>query len=134
MSISDVNLLAVLVSGLIYIVVGGLWYSPMLFGKKWLELSNINPEECKGRMGKAYIGAFILGLIMSFVLALFVKGLHAHTGLEGAKVGFWAWLGLGATIPFSAVLWERKPLALYFMHTGCLLVTMALIGALLAVW
>ncbi|MCE5315759.1 MAG: DUF1761 domain-containing protein [Parachlamydia sp.] len=134
MSISDVNLLAVLVSGLLSIVIGGLWYSPKLFGSKWLELSNVNPEECKGRMGKCYLGAFILGLIMSFVLALFVKAAHAQTALDGAKVGFWAWLGFGATIPFSAVLWEKKPVALYLIHTGCLLVTLLVIGALLAVW
>lgn len=133
MSVSDVNLLAVIVSGILYIVIGGLWYSPKVFGSKWMELSKIQPGACKD-MGKCYVGAFVLGLIMSFVLALFVHAAQATTALEGAKVGFWAWLGFGATIPFSAVLWERKPLSLYLMHAGCLLVTLLIIGALLAVW
>lgn len=133
MSYSDVNFLAVIVSGILYIVIGGLWYSPKVFGSKWMELSKIQPEECKD-MGKCYLGCFVLGLIMSFVLALFVQAAHATTALEGAIVGFWAWLGFGATIPFSAVLWERKPIALYLMHTGCLLVTLLAIGVLLALW
>lgn len=127
------NILPVIVSAIIYFVIGAIWYSPKVFGKKWMELSNIKCEECKG-MCQAYVGAFIIGLVISAVLAHFVHATHATTAFEGAKVGFFAWLGFGATIPFSAVLWERKPLNLYLIHTSCLLVAFLAIGALLAFW
>ena len=32
----EVNLLAVLVSGVAAMVIGALWYSPLLFGKLWM--------------------------------------------------------------------------------------------------
>lgn len=132
---SDINFLAVLVAAILYFVIGMIWYSPQLFGKTWMELSRLNPDECKKNMCMTTLaGCFAVGLVMSFVVAHFVHVSNAITAMDGAKVGFWAWLGFGATIPFSGVLWEKKPLHLYLINSGCYLVILLLIGALLAVW
>lgn len=131
---SDINFLAVIAAAILYFIIGMIWYSPQLFGTKWMEMTKINPEECKKGMKSAMAGAFVVGLVMAFVLAHFINVSNATTALDGAKVGFWAWLGFGATIPFSAVLWEKKPLNLYFIHTLCILVGLLAMGALLGAW
>ena len=38
-----INYLAVVVAAIAWFVVGSLWYSPLLFGKMWMELSGITP-------------------------------------------------------------------------------------------
>ena len=53
MDMSTINWLAVLVAGISSFVVGGIWYSPGLFGKAWMKDSNLTAEDIKkGNKGK----------------------------------------------------------------------------------
>jgi Na+/glutamate symporter len=47
MSQVDVNYLAILVCGVVFMVLGALWYSPILFGKKWMTFIGKSEEEIK---------------------------------------------------------------------------------------
>ena len=40
-----VNYLAVLVAAIVSMVIGGLWYSPLLFGNVWMKLSGITQKD-----------------------------------------------------------------------------------------
>lgn len=135
MNFTDFNLnyIAILVAALIYMVVGALWYSPKLFGKTWMKNMGYRKEEIQGA-GVAYAGAFVGALVTAFVLALFIHQTHAYTALKGACVGFWAWLGFIVPTYLGAVLWDRKPWQLFFIHIGCMFVTLILMGALLGFW
>lgn len=44
---SDVNLVAVLVAGVVDMVIGALWYSPVLFAKSWMRLIGKKEEDMK---------------------------------------------------------------------------------------
>jgi hypothetical protein len=48
---SEINWLAVLVSGLAYFALGALWYSPVLFSKKWIELGKIDINDPNAKKG-----------------------------------------------------------------------------------
>ena len=134
-----VNLVAVLASGIVSMVLGMLWYGP-LFGKKWMQLSGIkepSKEEQGKIMGKmlpSMAGGFVAALVMAYVLSMFVKFVGAATPLDGALVGFWAWLGFIATVTMSSVLWEGKPWRLWILNIGYYLVTLVATGAILAAW
>lgn len=130
---TDINFWLVLLGAVIWMALGALWYSPALFGKAWMELTGAKEEDLKGNT-KAYIGAFIIGLITTFVLALFVYQTDAQTAVEGAGVGFWAWLGFVAAVGFSGVIWEKLPLKLFFIHIVPVLAAFLINGAILAVW
>ena len=58
-----INYLAVLVSAIIGMIIGALWYSPLLFGKLWMKLSGMTEKQLneakKKGMGKMYLVAFI---------------------------------------------------------------------------
>ena len=53
-------------------MLGGLWYSPVLFANKWAALTGLSEEKLKsGSMAMIFGGAFLLNLIAAFVLAMF---------------------------------------------------------------
>lgn len=137
MSLIEVNYAAVLVAAIISMIIGGFWYSPILFGKAWMKLSGISEEqmkEGKKRMGKAYVVTFITLLIMAYVLSHIVYAFGAATISGGLQAGFWVWLGFIATTMLGPVLWMGKPVKLYILDTGHYLVAALLMGAILALW
>ena len=118
-------------------IIGGLWYSPMLFGNSWMKLSGMNKQKlqkAKKGMGKTYFIAFISSLVMSYVLAIFVNYAQAVTIVDGAMVGFWVWLGFIATVTLGSILWEGKSTELYAINNSQYLVNLLVMGAILAVW
>lgn len=133
----SINYLAVLAAAVASMIVGFLWYGP-LFGKMWIKLMNFDKkkmEEAKKKgMGKAYALTFLTSLIMSYVLAHFVDYLGAKTITDGIILGFWVWIGFLATTQIGSVLWEGKPVKLYLINAMHYLVTLAVMGAILAVW
>jgi hypothetical protein len=65
------NLLAILVAGVSTMVVGFLWYSPLLFAKPWVREMGYDlndkakMEEMRKGAGPAYAGSFVAGLMDS---------------------------------------------------------------------
>ena len=135
----DVNYVAVLVSGIAAMIIGGLWYSPILFGNIWTKLSGFTKKDIakakkQGGMGASYFVTFIGTLVTAFVLSVFVNAANANTATAGAFIGFLAWLGFNATEKLSMVLWECRPFSLYVLNTAHGLVTLVVMGSILAVY
>lgn len=131
-----VNFLAVLVAAIAAHIVGFLWYGP-LFGKKWMQLTNLtekDKEKSKQKgMAKVIVGSFLGTLVMAGVLA-FLVGLAGVTVTNGLMLGFLTWLGFLATSQMGMVFWENKPWALYALQTGHYLISLLLMGAILGAW
>jgi len=131
-----INYVAVLGAAIADMVLGFLWYG-LLFSKKWMELMKIDLKKMEGMkkgMGKKYAVTFISSLVMAFVLAHFVDFASAGTAMQGAQVGFWAWLGFIATQTLGSVLWEGKSEELYFLNNAYHLISLLVMGVILAVW
>lgn len=132
-----INYQAVVVAGLIPMVIGTLWYSPAMFAERWIAAMGWRKEEFEKRKKKALPAYAVMlagSLIMSCVLAHFVGYAGAVTAYEGMVIGFWAWLGFTATTALSAHMFEGRPHPLYLINQGFNLVSLLLMGALLAVW
>jgi hypothetical protein len=140
MHISGVNLLAVLVSGIAAMVVGFIWYSPILFARPWMVLMGYDPndkaglEEMRKSASKTYSIAFVLSLISAFVLAKIILVTTVDSALYGMKIAFAVWLGFVTTVQLTAVLFAKKPFKLYAIDTGYQLVCYLLMGVILAIW
>jgi hypothetical protein len=122
-------------------IVGALWYGP-LFGKKWMALvgmseGELNAAKARG-MGKLYALAFVGSLLMSYVLAHALVFASFYLGVFGASsgimVGIWNWLGFVAPVTLSTVLWENKPWKLWVLNNGYYLVSLTVMGIILALW
>jgi len=134
MQITHPNILAVIVMALVYMGIGGLWYSKDLFGKMWAECCGHGKDkECKPST-KCYVGCLIVAFIAAYVLGCFINMSQAMTTGEGIKVALLAWLGFSATTQFSSVLWGKKHLKAYFIDAGFTLVMFIIWGAILTNW
>ena len=132
-----INLLAVLVAAVATFVLGGLWYSPLLFGKVWVRAHGYTPEKMESMragVGRSYAVSFLCYLVMATVMALLIGSTDTVTTLGGVRLGALCWLGFAATIGLTANLFSDKPLATYLLDAGYQLVYMSVMGAILASW
>jgi len=129
-----INYLALVVAAIARFLFGWLWYSPLLFGKTWMSLTNCSPEEMKRRMPLLASLDLISNFVMSFVLVHAVHYAGATNAGQGAAVGFFNWLGFIATVTLMATLYEKRPLKLFWINNGFQLISLLIMGAIVAVW
>jgi hypothetical protein len=123
-----------LVATLVKIVIGWLWYSPLLFLRQWQQLSGVTDEAMKGGMAKGLATWIIGALVMTFVLAHAVYYAGAHSALLGAVVGFMNWLGFILVVQLDTWAADKRPFKLVAINGGNHLVGLVLMGAILAAW
>lgn len=128
-----INLLAVLVAAVVNMIIGALWYSPLLFSKLWMREVGKKMEDI-GQSGPAYALTMVGALVAAYVLAHFVAYAQAVTLMDGVKTGFWAWLGFVVPTHGATHLFEGKSLNLYLITIGYHLVALMVMGGILAVW
>ncbi len=140
MYLMGVHLLPVLVAAIATMVVGFLWYSPLLFAKPWMVLMGYDPED-KSRLeemrkgaGQSYAISFVASLVSAFVLAKIIEIATVNSALYGMKIGFAVWLGFVTTVQLTGALFAKQPFKLYAINTGYQLVCYVVMGAILAVW
>ena len=128
------NFLAVVVAALVNYIIGAIWYG-VLFRNAWQKLSGT------GEM-KVNALSIILGLVgaflMSFVLhhALFFANEYLKTsGVGGGlMVGFFNWIGFIAPVTIGVVTYEKKPFTLWILNNAYWLISLLVMGIILAVW
>ena len=139
MMMPQVNYLAVLVAGLVIFLLGGLWYSPALFARKWVALQGKTMDQLKAESAGAnmplmYAAAFLCGLITAWVLAAFMWRMGRHSAFIGAHVGAIAWLGFAAPTSYATAQFSMKPKQLWLIDTLYNLVAFVIAGAILGAW
>lgn len=134
MEFGGINLAAVIVAALANFVIGGLWYSPALFGKVWMRANGFTDDDLKkGSPAKIFGMAFLFCLLMAANLAAFLAGpettlAFAVAAAVAAGLG-WAALGLGVI-----ALFERRPWSYMLVNGGYLTVSFAAMGFILGAW
>jgi hypothetical protein len=132
MELVDVNWLAVIAGAVSTMVVGFVWYSNMLFAKRWLKLSGLSEADVKNGPGVGYALTFVGSLFMSYVLAHFISYLGATDWMSGLQVGLWVGLGFVATAFLSEFIFNKRPRDLYFITAGYQVVALAIAGAVIS--
>ena len=129
----NLNWLAIIVAAVSAFVLGSLWYSPLMFAKRWMKETGITEESTKNtNMIKLFILAFILSLIASFFLAMFI-GVDAG-GSFGAMAGFMAGLGWVFTFMGISYLFEARTLAHFLINSVYSIVSLTIMGLIIGVW
>jgi hypothetical protein len=129
----NLNWLAIIVAAISAFILGGLWYSPLMFAKRWMKETGISEESTKDiNMIKLFGLAFILSLIASFFLAMFI-GVKAGVGF-GALAGFMAGFGWVFTFMGISYLFEARTLAHFLINSIYSIVSLTIMGAIIGVW
>ena len=140
MKFMGVNLWSVLVAAVATMILGFLWYSPLLFAKPWTLAMGYDPndkakmDEMRKGAGKLYGITFVASLISAFVLAKIIDVTTVNSALYGMKIGFAVWLGFVTTVQLTSTLFKKRPIKLYLIDTGYQLVCYLVMGAILARW
>lgn len=143
MEMGSINWLAVLVAGISSFVIGGVWYSPGLFGRAWMKDNKFTEEDVKkGNKGKIFGWTFIFSLLMAANLGMFLADPPAGCQ-EGCapKVT----IGWGATAGFLSGIWtfgaiaihslfEQKSWRLILINGFYSMIALILMGAIIGVW
>ena len=129
----EVNYLAVIAAAVATFALGGLWYSPALFGKAWQREAGVTEEKMKtANMALIFGLTFVLSLIAAWVFALFL-GPRPPMAL-GLGAGFSAGLCWVAASLGINYLFERKSLKLWLINGGYHTLQFTIIGLILALW
>ena len=132
---ATINLWAVLAAAVAAMIIGSLWYSPMMFAKSWLAALAKTEADIKANMtGMAYFVATIGSLVTAYVLAHFISYVGATNVWAGALTGFWIWLGFIVTMMATGAMFENYPKVLFFINATNSLVTLLAMGAILGSW
>lgn len=137
MPYTSINWLAIVVAAIVPMILGALWYSPVLFAKQWMQHIGKTEEEVKKASASPaamYGVTFLCALVMSYVMNYFVTYTSSFTFMQGVKIGFATWLGFVVTTHLASVTFEFKPKGLYIINMGYNLVAFVLMGGILAVW
>jgi hypothetical protein len=126
----NVNLVAVLVCGVASLVLGGVWYSPALFGRAWQRAAGLSDEQAKsGSLPMIFGLTFVLSLVAAYVFGMFLGASMPLAGAVGA--GFAAGLCWVAASFGINYLFERRPLALWLINGGYHTLQFTLFGLVL---
>ena len=140
MRLMGLNVWAVLVAAVSTMVVGFLWYSPMLFARPWTRLMGYDPDdkakmaEMRKSAGPSYGISLVASVLSAVVLAKVIQIATVNTPLYGMKIGLAVWLGFVTTVQLTNALFSRQPAKLYAINTGFQLVCYLVVGAILAAW
>lgn len=129
---SKINWLAVIVAAVSSFAVGGLWYSPLLFGKPWARLNGLSDDQLRGGTARVFGGALICAFIAAVNLAFFLGA--TATLAFGTFAGFAAGLGWAATSLTTTFLFERRPASLIAIDASYHVVSLTLMGLILGAW
>jgi Protein of unknown function (DUF1761) len=104
----EINYIAIFIATVLQFILGALWYSPLMFGKWWMQIMEMTSKtkEEMARMEKEmmpfYGLQFFLILFSTFALANHLALLPAVSPIE---ISFWVWLGYMMPIQIATVIW-----------------------------
>jgi hypothetical protein len=129
----DINYLAVLAAALSTFLIGGLWYSPLLFERAWKEANGFTGTEPAEHMARKFALAFVFALIMAINLAAFLSGPDT-TMLWGATAGALAGIGWVVFAIGTLALFEKRSWKYTAINGGYFAVSFIVMGAILGAW
>ena len=141
MHLPHVNYFAVLTSGVVIFILGGLWYS-LLFAKPWMALMGVTEEKMKAfkespaakMMPLMYFAALICALLIAWVLAVIINHFGEVDAMRGAEVGAVCWLGFAGATSFASEIFSMRPLKLWIINSGYNLASFVIAGVILGAW
>jgi hypothetical protein len=127
------NLLVVFGATVAANVLGGIWYSPHVFGKLWAAANNIT----LGTQGLqnapvTFISAFILQLFAASMIAALLG--PSSSGIEGIQLGTLIAFSFVLTAMGVTNLFERRPLPLILINVAYHITSFGLMGFIIGTW
>jgi hypothetical protein len=131
---SNINYFAVLAAALSTFILGGLWYSPLLFGKAWMRANKFSDTDVQTFSKARMFGwSIIFSLVMALNLAMFLAAPDTNASW-GATAGALAGLGWVAMSIAMVGLFENKSWSYIAINSGYMTVAFTVMGLIIGAW
>jgi hypothetical protein len=129
---------AILVAAVAYFALGALWYSPVLFSKKWIAYLKLDVNDPNAKKGMALMfgGSFVLMLVQSIAIAILAErlGIHGNGWMSGLKLGLLTGCCFGAATIGTNYLYKKKPLGLFLINGSYAILGNIIAGIIICSW
>jgi hypothetical protein len=134
MNFSAINYFAVLAAAVSTFVLGGLWYSPLLFGKAWMRANNFSDADVQTFSKARMFGwSIVFSLVMALNLAMFLGG-PGTTAIWGIAAGVLTGLGW-VTMSIAIIsLFENRSWSYIAINGGYITVAFTIMGLIIGAW
>ena len=136
MSLGDINFIAVAVATVLAFVLGGLWYSPLLFARQWMTAHGYSESKLKEMQASAtpaYVVSFVCWFAMATVLAMVAP--HFGDGIGATlHMALLLWLGFSATTGLTGNMFYDKPIRAWIIDAGYQVASLAIMATVLGLW
>lgn len=124
---------AILLAALLSFLLGGLWYSPLLFARAWMQEAGLSEAQTReAKLGRVFGLTGLASLVMAFNLAAFL-GAKASWSF-GLFAGFATGLGWVAMSLGVIYLFEQRSLKLWLINSGYQVLSYSVMGLVLGAW
>lgn len=124
----QLNWVGVLGATFAAMIIGSLWYSPLVFGKRWMKLAGIDEKKAKEggsrAIGIAIAASFVTAYVLAYVTYLSYQFFGGSYLAAAMSTAFWVWLGFSATWMVMHDAFEFRPRQLTLLNLGSTLVTL----------
>jgi hypothetical protein len=129
-----VNYLAVIAAAVVAMVIGFAWYSPKVFGTRWIGYLGTTQAQLGNPGATGMVVGVIASLLNAWVLALLSLNLGGKTLADAVTLGIVAWLGFMATITAAQVSFEKKPWGLWLLNNVHNVIVQVVMAAIVTLW
>jgi hypothetical protein len=142
MFFENINYITAVVGAIVAMGLGFVWYSPIMFAKRWMKEMNYTPEgieEMKKRnsnsgMAKTYSISVLFTLVASIVVAALLNSLIV-TSFGGLFLfAFLLWLAFSMPVALNSVLFGKDSFMLFVINSGYQLGVIIILALINGIW
>ncbi len=137
----ELNIFAVIVSAVIIMGLGAMWFSPVLFGNQWMKEMNLTMEDFERMQAEgksftmAYVSSGISALVISVAMASLISLLGFHGNIAYALLtAVLIYFCFTAMATLKEIHWEDRPLRLSMIGGGYELTSYLIAAGISALW
>ena len=135
MEFTSINYWAVLVSAAAYMIMGALWYSPVLFGNAWMRGIGKTKEQLEADFSPvSYVVAFLTAFLASYGIARFMVWSGGSSIYDGFIIGLLGGICFVLATMTMNDTFEKKPLGLTMINVLYHLVGFIVVGVIIGAW
>jgi len=131
-SMNRPNFLALVALTVIAFVASSIWYSPLLFGRQFLELSGATATPPPNALKALF--EVLRTAVLAYVIARLMLRLNVANWKDALGVGLWLWIGFPVILLTGSMLWQNVPWQLAAIHAGDWLIKLLLIPLGITLW
>lgn len=138
-----ISYLAVLVCGIAAMIIGFIWFGP-LFGKYWMKVCNVSPDDLQKRAemqksaGPLYGIQFVLALFQAYVLAVIYAFMEALGAMPAVLIAILIWLAFIMPTIAGICMWNNDSKKVswirFLLQSGYYLVLIVVYALILIAW